>query len=59
VTRKSLPIATLVVAQVFVIATAAHASSVSVPEPITLTLLGVGAAAAGGAAWWSRRRKKK
>jgi len=58
VTRKRLSIATLVVAQVCVIATAAHAGPVSVPEPITLTLLGVGAAAVGGAAWWSRRKKK-
>jgi hypothetical protein len=58
VTRKRLWIATLVVAQVCVIATAAHAGSVPVPEPMTLTLLGVGAAAVGGATWWSRRKKK-
>ena len=58
-TRKSLSIASLVVAQVSVIATAAHASSVPVPEPAALTLLGVGAAALGGTAWWSHRRKKK
>jgi len=58
VTRKTLSIAALVVAQVCVLASAAHATSAPVPEPMTLTLLGVGAAAVGGATWWSRRKKK-
>jgi len=59
VTRKSLPIATIVVGLVSVIVTAAHAGTVIVPEPASLTLLGVGVAALGGAAWWSHRRRKK
>jgi hypothetical protein len=50
-------IAALVVAQVFVMATAANAGlSVAVPEPTTLTLLGAGAAVAAVGAWWRHRK---
>jgi hypothetical protein len=49
-------IAAVVIAQVFLVAQAAHAGVVSVPEPSTLALLGIGASVAAVGAWWRHRK---
>ena len=53
---KSLWLAGLVTLQVFVTASSAHAGFAIVPEPTTLTLLGVGAGVVAVAGWWRHRK---
>ena len=48
-------VAVLVGVQVLFFATSAHATQ-RVPEPTTLTLLGVGSAAVAFGAWWRSRK---
>jgi hypothetical protein len=54
--RKWFSITVTVMAQLFLVAQAAHAGAVPVPEPGTLGLLGAGAAIAALGAWWRHRK---
>ena len=52
--RLTLP-GILTAIAVFMVAEPAHATP-AIPEPATLTLVGVGAAAMGALAWWRKRK---
>ena len=58
-TSKTLTQAAIVAAQLLLVVASAHAGEppvVSVPEPMTLSLLGAGAAVAAAGAWWRNRK---
>ena len=55
--RSLVAIATLVAVQLFLTTQSAHAgTTVTVPEPATLSLLGIGAAVMSVGAWWKNRK---
>ena len=57
-TSKTLTQAAVVAAQLLLVVSSAHAGGpvVNVPEPMTLSLLGAGAAVAAVGAWWRNRK---
>lgn len=57
-TSKTLVQAAIVAAQLLLVVASAHAGGpvVNVPEPMTLSLLGAGAAVAAVGAWWRNRK---
>ena len=58
-TSKALTFATVVAAQLLLVVASAHAGEppiVKVPEPMTMGLLGAGAAVAAVGAWWRHRK---
>ena len=58
-TSKTLTQAAVVAAQLLLVVASAHAGTppiVNVPEPMTLSLLGAGAAVVAVGAWWRKRK---
>ena len=58
-TPKILAQAAIVAAQLLLVVASAHAGEppvAAVPEPMTLSLLGAGAAVAAVGAWWRNRK---
>ena len=57
-TAKTLAQAVIVAAQLLLVVASAHAGGpvVTVPEPMTLSLLGAGAAVVAVGAWWRNRK---
>jgi hypothetical protein len=59
VTSKTFAQAAIVAAQLLLVVASAHAGEppvVNIPEPMTLSLLGAGAAVAAVGAWWRNRK---